>query len=214
LGALSFAILPFRRRWPVPVTMLIGVAGLASASIAGPFIVAMVSLSTRRRWRDIVPVAAVSTVAGVAYFGVVPAVQSPWYVSITFSVVVMAVLVAAGMYVGARRELLATLQDRAERAEREQEFRVAQAQANERARIAREMHDVLAHRMSLVAMHSGALAYRTDLDPEEIQQAAEVIQTNAHLALTDLREVLGLLRDDDEPTEPARPLPTLPTYPS
>ena len=209
LGALSFASLPFRRRWPVPVTMLIGVAGLASASIAGPFIVAMVSLSTRRRWREIVPVAAVSTVAGVAYFGVVPAVQSPWYVNVTFSVIVMAVLVAVGMYVGARRELLATLQDRAERAEREQEFRIAQAQANERARTAREMHDVLAHRMSLVAMHSGALAYRTDLDPEEIRHAADVIQTNAHLALTDLREVLGLLRDDDEPTGPARPLPTL-----
>ena len=55
------------------------------------------------------------------------------------------------------RELVATLHDRAERAEREQALRVAQARTNERARIAREMHEVLAHRISLVAMHAGAL---------------------------------------------------------
>ena len=67
------------------------------------------------------------------------------------------------MYVGARRDLLATLQERAERAEREQTMRIAQAQATERARIAREMHDVLAHRLSLVAMHAGALSYRRGL---------------------------------------------------
>ena len=104
-------------------------------------------------------------------------------------------LLATGMYIGARRELVASLHDRAERAEREQALRVEQAQANERARIAREMHDVLAHRMSLVAMHAGALAYRTDLSPEQTRHAAEVIQANAHRALADLREVLGLLRE-------------------
>ena len=67
------------------------------------------------------------------------------------------------MYIGSRRELLWTLRDRAERAEAEQEFRVRQGRSNERARIAREMHDVLAHRISLITMHAGALAYRTDL---------------------------------------------------
>ena len=56
------------------------------------------------------------------------------------------------------------------------------------------MHDVLAHRMSLVAMHAGALAYRDDLTPEETRDAAEVIQANSHRALTDLREILGVLR--------------------
>ena len=53
------------------------------------------------------------------------------------------------------------------------------------------MHDVLAHRISLVAMHAGALAYRTDLSQDETAKVAGVIQDNAHRALTDLREVLG-----------------------
>ena len=93
--------------------------------------------------------------------------ERPWYVNLAFGVAFTGIAIAIGMYIGARRELLASLKDRAERAEREQALRVARAQAEERTRIAREMHDVLAHRMSLVAMHAGALAYRDDLTPEE-----------------------------------------------
>jgi len=76
---------------------------------------------------------------------------------------------------------------------------VGQAQSNERARIAREMHDVLAHRISLVTMHAGALTYRTDLTPEEVRHSAEIIQAKAHEALVDLRQVLGVLRGDGTP---------------
>ena len=84
------------------------------------------------------------------------------------------------MYIGARRDLVATLQERAERAEREQEMRIEQAQAMERNRIAREMHDVLAHRLSLVAMHAGALEYCRGLTDAEVAEAADVIRPNAH----------------------------------
>ena len=122
--------------------------------------------------------------------------------------VAFAVIAAAiGMYIGARRDLLASLQDRAERAEREQELQVARAQAEERTRIAREMHDVLAHRMSLVAMHAGALAYRDNLTPDETREAAEVIQANSHRALTDLREILGVLRETNPDAPDAHQAP-------
>ena len=100
------------------------------------------------------------------------------------------------------------LRHRAERAEAEQELRVAQARANERARIAREMHDVLAHRISQVSMHAGALAFRENLTPEEVRSSAAVIRDKAHEALTDLRGVLGVLRGADG--EPA--LVPQPTY--
>ena len=80
-------------------------------------------------------------------------------INVTF----MASVLGWGMYVGSRRELVWTLRQRAERAEAEQELRVAQARSNERARIAREMHDVLAHRISQISMHAGALAFRDDL---------------------------------------------------
>ena len=64
---------------------------------------------------------------------------------------------ASGMYVRARRELLASLRERAERAEAEQHEHAEHVRANERERIAREMHDVLAHRISLLSLHAGAL---------------------------------------------------------
>ena len=69
------------------------------------------------------------------------------------------------------------------------------------------MHDVLAHRISLVTMHAGALAYRTDLPPEQVRETAELIQAKAHEAMTDLRQVLGMLRGEDG--VPDRPQPTL-----
>ena len=61
------------------------------------------------------------------------------------------------MYIGSRRELIWTLRQRAETAEAERDLRAAQARSTERARIAREMHDVLAHRISQISMHAGAL---------------------------------------------------------
>ena len=57
------------------------------------------------------------------------------------------------------------------------------------------MHDVLAHRISLVALHAGAMTYRTDLGAGELRSSARVVQENAHLALSELRDVLGVLRD-------------------
>ena len=123
-------------------------------------------------------------------------------------------MLAWGMYIGSRRELLWTLRDRAERAEAEQELRVEPGTANERARIAREMHDVLAHRISLIAMHAGALAYRTDLTAEEMRETAELIQAKSHEALTDLRQVLGVLRDDDRRPAPSGPQPTFGDLPA
>jgi signal transduction histidine kinase len=115
------------------------------------------------------------------------------------------------MYLGARRDLIASLHDRAERAEREQALQVSTARAGERTRIAREMHDVLAHRMSLVAVHAGALAYRTDLSAAETRETAAIIQANSQRALADLREILGLLRDTERGIDVThhRPQPTL-----
>lgn len=84
--------------------------------------------------------------------------------------------------------------------------RLDQVRIAERERIAREMHDVLAHRLSLVAMASGALAYRDDLSPDELREAASMINENAKRCLDELRLVLGTLR-----TPPAAPEPPQPT---
>jgi signal transduction histidine kinase len=208
-GIAAFVAYQYRRRHPLPIAVGIMALGAVSGLASGPAGMAMVSVATRRLWREIVPIAVVSMVSGMVFFGINPAEEDPWLVVNAFNLLFTVVAIAVGMYVGARRELIATLQDRADRAESEQALRVAQARANERARIAREMHDVLAHRISLLAMHAGALEYRTDLTPEETARAAGVIQENAHRALTDLREILGLLRDGPDGDAPEAPQPTL-----
>ena len=130
----------------------------------GPATLALVSMATRRRWREIIPVGILSLTSGLVLRGRPPVDNDPCF-TIPFIVAVIAVTVGWGMYIGSRRELLASLRERADTAEAEQAARLAQARAAERTRIAREMHDVLAHRISLVTMHAGALSYRNDLTP-------------------------------------------------
>ena len=211
LGVASLAAMQFRRRWPLAVTVLTVAATAVSVSAIGPYIICQVSLSARRRWREILPTAALSVLTGQASLAVQPNRTMSWYVNLLFCVLAAGVVVAIGMYLGARRDLIASLQDRAERAEREQALQVSTARAGERTRIAREMHDVLAHRMSLVAVHAGALAYRTDLSAAETRETAAIIQANSQRALADLREILGLLRDTERGIDVThhRPQPTL-----
>jgi signal transduction histidine kinase len=211
LGVLSVAAMQFRRRWPLAVTLVTVATTAVSASAIGAWVVCQVSLSARRRWGEILPTAVLSVATGQVLYAVQPDQTMPWYANLVFTALATGVVVAIGMYIGARRELVESLQDRADRAEREQELRVAAAKASERAGIAREMHDVLAHRMSLVALHAGALAYRTDLSLAETREAAGIIQANSQGALADLREILGLLRDTRGGADGAgaRPQPTL-----
>lgn len=201
LGVVSLGLLPWRRRFPVVVGVVTGLLTGVSTAALGGAAVAAVSAATHRRWRLVVPIALSWVTAVAVYEGlwrpsVMPEASSTGFVVLSGGVAVgmVATCIATGFYVGARRELLETLRQRAETAEREQVLKAEAAREAERTRIAREMHDVLAHRISLVAMHAGALAYRTDLSREETAEAAGVIQQNAHLALSELRQVLGVLR--------------------
>src|SRR5262249_61941159 len=106
---------------------------------------------------------------------------------------VLGVAVSLGLFARVRRELVLSLRERAERLESEQRLRVEQAREAERRRIAREMHDVLAHRLSLLSVHAGALEFRSDATPEEVGEAAGVIRASARTALQELRDVIGLL---------------------
>jgi signal transduction histidine kinase len=184
--------------------------GFLSTTASGPGVLAAVSLATRRRWWQLATIGLLNVAASFTYNLIVPTSDNgPWWVELLVVVVITVAILGWGAYIGSRRELLWTLKIRAERAEAEQELRTSQARVNERARIAREMHDVLAHRISQVSMHAGALAFRTDLDAEQMRASATIIQDTAHQALADLRSVLGVLRDP----ESGRPLePPQPTY--
>ena len=219
LGVVSLCLLPLRRRHPVLTAVLTAALSTVSASAVGGAFVATVSVATWRRWRWAVAVLMTWGLATIGYEGwwrpaVTGEAESTGFALLAggLAMGVVGTCLATGYYVGARRELIATLQQRAETAEREQVLKAESAREAERTRIAREMHDVLAHRISLVAMHAGALAYRTDLSREETTETAVVIQRSAHLALSELREVLGVLRADSTGSagdaEPPQPLLT------
>lgn len=208
LGLVSIGLVFWRRKFPVKIAVITAMMGGVSSASGGAATLALVSLATRRRWREIVPVSAISLAASLWLNYWDPTSKGSWIVANTTIASVIGVTVGWGLYIGSRRELLATLRERADRAEFDQSLRAEQARTAERSRIAREMHDVLAHRISMVSMHAGALSYRTDLTPEEIRSAAEVIQENSHQALTELREVLGVLRDGPGDAVPELPLPS------
>jgi len=125
------------------------------------------------------------------------------------SALIFAACIGIGAAIGSQRSTTLAWWDRAVLAEQESASRVARAQADERARIAREMHDVLAHRISLIAMHAGALAYRPDLPREQVQATAELLRDNADRAVGELRDVLGVLRAEGEVGQPRAPQPDL-----
>lgn len=208
VGVVCFVVVSRRRSHPVAVALFINVVGVVAGTSAGPSVLATVSLATRRRWREIIPVAIVALASSVGFELINPASNDPWQLTVPLAVAFVAVAVGWGMYIGSRRELLATLRERAETAESEQAARVAQARTAERSRIAREMHDVLAHRISMVTMHAGALSYRDDLEPEQVRETAGIIQENSHQALIELRQVLGVLREDSGDADPERPQPS------
>ncbi|WP_418062465.1 sensor histidine kinase [Pimelobacter simplex] len=209
LGLVSYVVVAYRRRWPVPIAVATVLMTPFSSIAAGPATLATVSLATRRRWWQVIGVGVLNLLGGFAYYWVQPMHDTdPWWLTATVSVAVCAAILAWGMFIGSRRELIWTLRQRAETAEAERDLRATQARSNERARIAREMHDVLAHRISQISMHAGALTYREDLSADEMRSSVTVIQAKAHEALRDLREVLGVLREVEGAGPLTGPQPT------
>jgi signal transduction histidine kinase len=209
IGLLAFVLVLWRRKAPLGVAVVTTLAGVVSSWSVGPGVLAGVSLATRRRWPELLTIGAIGLAVGFLFEIVQPvAERQVWWVTASNNLGFTLAMLAVGAYVGSRRELIWTLRERARQAETEQEARVARARTMERTRIAREMHDVLAHRISLVSMHAGALSYRTDLGAEEVSRSAAVIHENAHQALTDLRQVLGVLREDGGTTSVHTPQPS------
>ncbi len=206
-GLASYVLVVLRRRAPVTVAMVIALLSTVSGIAAGPATLAAVSVATQRVAWSVALVGVTNFLAGTAYSFYAPIeLRDPSWLVIVVSAVVNTAMMGWGLYLGSRRELVWTLHHRAARAEAEQELRVSQARGTERERIAREMHDVLAHRITQVSMQSGALAFREDLAADELRVGLTQIQGKANEALHELRGVLGVLRDGSgEPIDQPQP---------
>jgi signal transduction histidine kinase len=211
VGALACLSLWWRRRWPLGAALVGIVCGAVSISATPAALLALFSLSVHRSSRQALLVCAV-WIPSLLIF----AVYSPTTDALPVIAFVMPfafAVTAWGMFIRARRQLLLTLRERAVSAEEDQRMHADRIRIAERTRIAREMHDVLGHRISLLSLHAGALAFQPDLPPQ-VRDTAELMRATSRQALEELRAVIGLLRDEPgAESAPAAPQPTLTDIP-
>ncbi|MEV1016956.1 histidine kinase [Micromonospora sp. NPDC049751] len=218
IGLVCCGLLWVRRRWPLGLALATLPLSMFSMAAAIPLVIVYFTVVVHRRTAVAVAVTGVGLLTNLVFSWARPDPAMPYWLTVSWGAVITLAVLAWGMFVRARRQLIVSLRERAERAEAEQQLRVAQARHLERTRIAREMHDVLAHRISLLSLHAGALEFRPDAPADEVARAAGVIRGSAHAALQDLREVIGVLRaegdGDGDGDAPEPPQPTLADLPA
>lgn len=187
-----------RRRHPVGLAVFAAVfSTIAGAGVFSALVILYSLAAYTPSRRTIWTIAGVGYVANLAFPG--PAANdASLLVQVIFGVAFTVTPVLLGLYMGARKQLLASLQERAARLEREQHLLAERARGEERTRIAREMHDVVANRISVMVVHAGALKAIAVRDPHRAAETASVIGDMGRQALEELRHVIGVLRQGEE----------------
>jgi len=190
--------LTWRRRWPVAVFFAIGIPRTIYDQSGWSFDpLPLASAIAYYTIMDRCPTRVRVAISALLAFGVVRSQTLPGHTEpYDLFVVVLQFAVAGtlGILSRTRRAYLQAVETRAEHAEAERDRQVALAAAEERTRIARELHDVVAHHVSLMAVQSEAAAALLPARPAEAGQAVEIIGQTAREALTELRRLLGVLR--------------------
>jgi signal transduction histidine kinase len=207
VGALISAALVFRRRWPRGVLGLTTTGTalyLALGGVRGPLLLVTmvaiytVALDSSRRFTVAVAsiTAMVLAVSGVAF-------GERWWLSpvIVSSVAQTGLAAAVGEAVRSKRAYVAAIEERAHRAERTREEEAARRVMEERLRIARELHDVLAHHVALINVQAGVAAHVLETEPDQAREALAHIRQAGRSALEELRTTVGLLRQPSAPAD-------------
>lgn len=215
LMVLGAAALVFRRRAPKTVLAFTGtlavvesVTGDPRAPVAMSAVVALytVAATTDRTttWRVGLLTMAVLTATAML------AGPLPWYAQENLALVAWTGIGAtAGDAVRSRRAVVGAIRERAERAERTREEEARRRVAEERLRIARDLHDVVAHHIALVNVQAGVAAHVMDKRPDQAKEALAHVRAAGRSALEELRATVGLLRQSDDPEAPTEPAPGL-----
>jgi signal transduction histidine kinase len=184
-----------RRLWPVPVFLIVfaaSVAALATGVLVDPFVAASfalypVALGARRAW---VPTPVAGAVATMVLVGgaVTGTPYGSWH---RLGLVVLGAGFLAGAWAAGRM-----VRERRADAARTAAELAGRAAAEERLRIARELHDVIAHSMSLIAVKAGTANHVMAVRPDEAQDALRIIESTSRTALAEMRQLLGVLRCD------------------
>ncbi|MGV9274057.1 sensor histidine kinase [Streptomyces griseosporeus] len=215
LMALGAAALVFRRRAPLTVLALTGavsliecVTGDPRAPVAMSAVIALYTVaSTTDRpttWRA--GLLTMTVLTGAAML----AGPLPWYAQENLAIFAWTGIGAtAGDAVRSRRAVVQAIRERAERAERTREEEARRRVAEERLRIARDLHDVVAHHIALVNVQAGVAAHVMDKRPDQAKEALAHVREASRSALNELRATVGLLRQSGDPEAPTEPAPGL-----
>ena len=191
----------WRRSRPNLVLLLVAAAfaaktllGINSTIAALGLLIAMYSLAAygsgrRRFWA--LALAGLAFLSGFVLFAVI---GNPHTIAISVPALAFAAAWLIGDYLGTRRAYVAALEERARRLERERRLDRQVAADEERARIARELHDVVAHDVSVIAIQAGAARTVQQTQPEAASEALALIETTARKTLGELSQLLGVLR--------------------
>jgi signal transduction histidine kinase len=203
VAALTFPLV-FRRRAPMTVFLVIAAVAFVQWLVTGPgladvaLLVALFTVAVESEW-PLVTAAVVILEAGVvmATLRWEPELNNVQAIVFLTGLVFTALL--AGVVVRALRSQLDWLAERAERLEVERDQQASLAAAAERARIAREMHDVVSHNIQVMVTLADAASLAQTSDPDRAAEAVHEVSSTGRQALTDMRRMLGVLRDGAEP---------------
>ncbi|NGO76621.1 two-component sensor histidine kinase [Streptomyces sp. YC504] len=215
LMVISAAALVFRRRTPLLVLIITVAASLVEvltgeqrAPVMMAVVIALFTVASMTNrpttWRFTLPIMAVLTAAAMLTS------KLPWYAQENLGVIAWAGLAAAaGDALRSRRAFVDAIQERAERAERTREQEALRRVAEERLRIARDLHDVVAHHIALVNVQAGVASHVMDKRPDQAKEALAHVREASRSALNELRATVGLLRQSGDPEAPTEPAPGL-----
>ncbi|MFE4196501.1 sensor histidine kinase [Paenarthrobacter sp. NPDC056912] len=197
---LPVAVMPLRRRWPVAAlgVSLACTAGLAISGVLAPgtlLAVAISAFSVADRTRRVVGVPAVAAGALVVFSVSAVPLNGELFDSRALQFLSFIVLAGAlGDAARSRREYIAAVTERAERAERGREEEARRRVAEERVRIARDLHDVVAHQISVISLSAGVASSSLATRPERAQEALTTIRSASRSVLADIGTLMALLR--------------------
>ncbi|MEU0957472.1 sensor histidine kinase [Streptomyces niveus] len=215
LMALGAGALVFRRRNPFPVLVFTGAVSVAEllmndavSPVAMSCVIALYTVASRTdrptTWRVGLVTMATLTLAAML------SGPTPWYAQENLGIFAWTGMAgAAGDAVRSRRAFIDAIRERAERAERTREEEARRRVAEERLRIARDLHDVVAHHIALVNVQAGVASHVMDKRPDQAKEALAHVREASRSALNELRATVGLLRQSGDPAAPTEPAPGL-----
>ena len=217
VAVIVFGLVFVCRRWPLPLlgvsTGLVIIAigsGNDSAGFVAATVVAAYTVAARTNRRT--AWLAGGTVAVVVYVAFMAFTDQVWLGPPLGALAVIGMAAAIGDSAGSRRAYLAAVRERARRAEQTREEEARRRVAEERMRIARDLHDVVAHHIAVINVHAGLAEHTIRTRPEQAESSLGLVRQAARTILGELATILSLLRqsgDADAPTEPVRRLAQL-----